>query len=72
MEERFKRLYNIKENLYAENSPVILEKGVLLLDTKSNKLLVQLKFYNIANKPFKALYVSINTYNSFGRKRYSI
>lgn len=72
MEERFKRLFNIKENLYVENSPVILEKGVLLLDTKSNKLLIQLKFYNIANKPFKALYVSINTYDTSAQQMASV
>lgn len=64
MEERFKQLFAIKEDLYTESSPVIIEKGILLLDTKSNKLLIQLKFCNIAEKPFKALYISFNTYDT--------
>lgn len=61
---RFKQLYQLKEELYTEGGPVIIEKGALLLDTKSNKLLIQLKFCNIAEKPFKALYISFNTYDT--------
>ena len=61
---RFKQLYQLKERLYAEGGPVIIEKGALLLDTKFNKLLIQLKFYNIAENPFKALYISFNTYDT--------
>ena len=64
MEERFKQLFAIKEDLYTDNSPVIIEKGVLLLDTKSNKILIQMKFCNIAEKPFKALYILFNTYDT--------
>lgn len=64
MEERFKKLFETEEDLYTDGSPIILEKGVLLLDTKSNKLLIQMKFCNISEKPFKALYISFNTYDT--------
>lgn len=34
MEERFKKLFETEEDLYTDGSADILEKGVLLLDTK--------------------------------------
>ncbi len=64
MEERFKKLFETEEDLYTDGSPIILEKGVLLLDTKSNKLVIQMKFCNISEKPFKALYISFDTYDT--------
>ena len=68
MEERFKKLFETEEDLYTDGSPIILEKGVLLLDTKSNKLVIQMKFCNISEKPFKALYISsIHTINQMFR-----
>ena len=44
--ERYQRLYSIGENLYQANSDILLCAGVLLLDTKSNKVLAILSNFS--------------------------
>lgn len=59
MSERYKQLFSLTNNLYAETSPVVIAAGSLLKDTATGKILAQIKFQNITSKPIKALRVSI-------------
>ena len=61
--ERYQRLYSIGENLYQANSDILLCAGVLLLDTKSNKVLAQLKFRNLSDKIVKGFQISLNCFD---------
>lgn len=63
MEDRFRSLYQLKQELYTEDAPLIIEKGSLLKDTQTNTLVIQLKFHSISQKPVKALKIRINTYD---------
>lgn len=63
MEDRFRSLYKLKQELYTEDAPLIIEKGSLLKDTQTNTLVIQLKFHSISQKPVKALKIRINTYD---------
>lgn len=63
MEDRFRNLYQLKQELYTEGAPLIIEKGSLLQDMQTNALVIQLKFHSISQKPFKALKIRINTYD---------
>ena len=63
MEDRFRSLYKLKQELYTEDAPLIIEKGSLLQDMQTNALVIQLKFHSISQKPFKALKIRINTYD---------
>lgn len=59
MAERYTRLYTLQENLYQEGSPILISAGVLLKDTSTGKLLVQLKFRNISDYVINAVKVKI-------------
>ena len=60
---RYTTLYKTPENLYTENSPVIISAGALLKDNDTNKILVQLKFRNIYDKTIKAVKIEIIPYS---------
>lgn len=49
-EERFKQLYQLEQNLYADDAPVIIEKGSLLLDNQTHTVLIQMKFHSLSEK----------------------
>lgn len=57
--DRFERLFALPENQYMENAPLILSAGVLLKDSKTDRVLVQLKFQNVSGKPITAVKVSL-------------
>lgn len=66
MDNRYKRLFSLSTNLYAEGMPIIFEAGALLRDNQSDSILVQLKIHNVSPKTIKALKVHIIGYDSFG------
>lgn len=66
MAERYTRLYTLQENLYQEGSPILISAGVLLKDTSTGKLLVQLKFRNISDYVINAVKVKINAFDPAG------
>ena len=66
MAERYTRLYTLQENLYQEGSPILISAGVLLKDTSTGKLLVQLKFRNISDCVINAVKVKINSFDPAG------
>lgn len=59
MKDRFERLYEISGNLYVSQAPIIITGGVLLKDTVSDSVIIQLKFQSISEKVIKALKINI-------------
>ena len=68
MEERFKKLYHLEDNLYVDEAPVLIEKGNLLLDEHTGTLIIQLKFHSLSVKKIKALTIRVSTYYASGEK----
>ena len=67
MAERYKRLFLLPENIYAEGSPVLIAAGALLKDNQSGKLLAQLKLRNISPKSLREVTVAITPQYPDGR-----
>lgn len=59
MSERFESVLAFDDNIWCKSSPVLIEKGVLLKDTYSNKFLIQLKFMNISSNTIAGLNLRI-------------
>ena len=59
MAERYSKLFSLTKNLYSNTSPVIIQAGALLLDTKTTKVLAQLKFKNIDKRTIKSLKIQL-------------
>lgn len=70
--DRYQRLYSIGNNLYQEGSPIIIEAGVLLLDTKSGRTIAQLKLRNITNDLIKAVQVDLASFDIGGLELESV
>ena len=68
MSERYTRLFSLPGNLYAEGAPVIVEAGALLKDNAADRVIVQLKFWNISDKAIRALTVAVTAMDTAGRK----
>ena len=66
MEKRFQELYRLEPKLYIEGSPVVLEAGALLKDNKINKVLVQLKIRNLAEKRITACKICVRAFEPNG------
>lgn len=66
MSERYSRVFSLEENLYVNDSPIIIVAGAVLKDNKTNKIIGQLKFKNIDEKNIKALTVQLKTFDTTG------
>ena len=66
MTNRFERLYQLPENQYIKDSPIILAAGVLLKDTETGSIIAQLKFQSVSVKLIKAVKVSLAAYDISG------
>lgn len=66
MSERYTKVFNLAENLYSLNSPVLISAGALLKDNINDKIVAQIKFKNISNKIIKAVRISIRSYDVVG------
>lgn len=66
--ERYTTLWKIPQNLYAENSPVVISAGALLKDNETDRVLAQLKFKNICDYKIKAIKVLITPYDVTGNE----
>ena len=64
MAERYTKVFELPENIYAENSPVIIVAGALLKDNQTEQILAQLKVKNVTDKKIIALKVSIVSYDT--------
>lgn len=66
MTNRFERLYQLPENQYIKDSPIILAAGALLKDTETGSIIAQLKFQSVSVKLIKAVKVSLVAYDISG------
>ncbi len=66
MAERFEKKYSLPNALYADDAPLIISTGALLMDSLSKKNLVQLKFKNISDKEISTVRVSVSALNESG------
>ena len=53
MSERYTKVYECPQNVYAESSPVVISAGALLKDNQTGKILAQLKIRNITAYYFR-------------------
>lgn len=63
---RYQSVYRLNDNLYQSSSPIIIKAGALLIDSKENKVIGQLKFQNISNLVIKAIQISLRNFDVAG------
>ncbi len=66
MAERFERLYKSPDNLYTNESPIIISAGALLKDNQTGSIVVQLKFHSVSENTIKAVKVSLSAFDVSG------
>ena len=68
MSERYTKLFTLKENLYAEGSPVLISAGALTKDNQTGKVFAQLRLQNVdaSFRNLIALKVSFTSYDPAG------
>ena len=64
--ERYTSLYRLPENQYTAGSPVLLEAGALLKDSRTGAVLVQLKMRSVSAKPIRAVMVAVDAFDVSG------
>lgn len=64
--ERYASLYRLSENQYTAGSPVLLEAGALLKDSRTGAVLVQLKMRSVSAKPIRAVMVAVDAFDVSG------
>jgi len=68
MVERFEKLFSLPDNLYSENSPVIILAGALLKDAETGRLIAQIKYKSVSEIPIVALKVGISAHDVSGKE----
>lgn len=63
MDERFRQLYKLQNNLYISGAPIVISAGSLLLDTETGSVVTQFKFHSVSNKIIKAIKISLLAYD---------
>lgn len=66
MAERFTKLFQLRNDLYLDGSPVIVCAGVLLNDTVTGSMIAQIKYQNITEKKIVAAKVQLCAYDAMG------
>lgn len=64
--ERYTSLYRLPENQYTAGSPVLLEAGALLKDSRTGAVLVQLKIRSVSAKLIRAVMVAVDAFDVSG------
>ena len=67
MKQRFETLFKLENNLYTKGSPIIISAGVLMKDSITDKVIVQMKFQSISEKTIIALKISFNAFDISGK-----
>lgn len=68
MAERFSRLFRLGEEIFSSGSPVLITAGVLLKDSVTDSIVVQLKLQNISLQPIVAAKVRLLAYDIVGKE----
>lgn len=66
----YENLFRIKENLYAEGSPVLISTGALFRNDQTGRMHVQVKFKNLCKKPIVMLRASFVFADATGKELY--
>lgn len=66
MSERLQKLYSLPNAIYTQGSSIIVEAGNLLLDTRSGRVIVQLKLQNVSIQPVSAVKVLLTMFEANG------
>jgi len=69
--ERYVRQFVFNNTVNLPECPVAIEKGAVLLDTKTNTYYLQLKLANLGTNPVTSVRVYIEAFNSDGNPAYS-
>ena len=64
MEQRYRRLFSLKNNLYCPGASIVIESGALLEDSQTERLLILLKMKSISLKPILAITVRIMCFDT--------
>ena len=67
MDNKYKILFSLIDNLYADNAPLLIEAGVLVVNTENGKTHVQLKFKNLSNRVISMVKIELTLMDSVGR-----
>ena len=59
MSERYIKQFEFKNSVFLEDCPIALEKGAVLLDTKTNTYVLQLKLANIGAESMQSAQISV-------------
>jgi hypothetical protein len=70
MAERYSKQFEFANAVYSSACPVALEKGAVLLDTKTNTYKLQLKFSNIGTARIVAVQIYVEAVDSAGNDAY--
>lgn len=65
MSERYLRRFSLPSNLYSAGCPIMISAGALLLDTITDKTIVQLKLVNVSSKTIVAVKVKVTAFDAF-------
>lgn len=71
MAERYERLTPLPGRMWAKGTPILLENGILLKDTVTETLILQLKFQNQGDT-LRAISISVDCFDEFGNKLVSV
>ncbi len=67
MPEKYTRIGTLGENLYTENTPLILEKTALTVNNENGAVFAQVKMKNIGDNVIKAVKVVVSSKDDFGK-----
>ena len=64
--ERYKHLHTFEPDYWIPGFPIELEKGAILFDTRTQTVLLQLKFWNCSSRNISSVHLSINCFDDAG------
>lgn len=68
MKDRYLRRFTLPERLYTASSPVVLAAGALLEDTKTPRLVAQLKWKSVDSRPVASLTAAVRCPEADGKE----
>ena len=68
MADRFERLFSLPNDLFTNDTPIIIMAGALLKDQQTGAIIAQIKFQSLSNKTIKAVKLSLSAYDITGKQ----